>query len=180
MARTPTAVPAHAGRRHVRHDLLRRWQGLAARERGMLLLMVLAIGGAALWVGWWEPLQKQRLQLQAELLRLRGQQRELHDLLTTVRRQREAAVITAASVRARLVDAGLHRQVTLSESPVHWQLAIRDAPADTLWNALLPVLADPAVQLQELTLERTGNPNMAAARVSGTIVVKRNGGGGAQ
>lgn len=180
MARTLTAMPAHAGRRHVGHDLLRRWQGLAARERSMVLLMVLAIGGAALWVGWWEPLQKQRLQLQAELLRLRGQQRELRDLLTTVRRQREAAVITAASVRGRLRDAGLHRQVTLSESPVHWQLVIRNAPADTLWNALLPVLADPAVQLQELTLERTGNPNMAAARVSGTIVVKRNGGGGAQ
>jgi len=180
MARTLTAMPAPAGQPHVRHDLLRRWRGLAARERGMVLLMVLAIGGAALWVGWWEPLQKQRLQLQAELPRLRGQQRELHDLLATVRRQREAAVITAASVRARLKDAGLHRQVTLSGPPGHWQLVIRDAPADKLWSALLPVLADPAVQLQELTLERTGNPNMAAALVSGTMVVKRNGGGGAQ
>ncbi|MGH8039032.1 MAG: type II secretion system protein GspM [Stenotrophomonas sp.] len=180
MARTLTAMPASAGRPRVGQELLRRWQELAARERGMLLLMVLAIGGAALWVGWWEPLQKQRVQLQAELPRLRAQQRQLHDLLATLQRQRTAAVITAASLRTRLTEAGLQQQATLSESPTQWQLAVREAPADTLWNALLPVLANPAVQVQELTLERTGNPNMAAARVSGTIVMKRNGSGGAR
>ncbi len=178
MARTLSDAPAATGRHHAGRDLLRGWHALAGRERGMLLLMVLAIGGAALWVGWWEPLQKQRLHLQSELPRLRAQQQELQNLLSTAQRQRKAAVITAAALRGQLQATGLGAQVTLSESQHQWRLAVRNAPADILWNWLLPVLADPAVALQELKLERTGDPNMAAARVSGTIVMGRGDGNG--
>ncbi len=178
MARVLARAPAAAGHRTVVGDLHRRWQGLASRERGMLLLMVFAIVGAGLWVGWWEPLQKQRQHLQGELPRLRAQQQELERLLERQQRQRRDAVLTASVLNAQLHAVGLDKQITLSETKTQWRLVVRDAPADALWNWLLPVLADPAVPLQELTLERTGDPNMAAARVSGTIVMGHKAGDG--
>lgn len=178
MARAVTGMPVTAARRAVGRTLLRRWHELAARERGMLLLMALAIGGAGVWVGWWEPLQKQRLQLRSELPRLREQQQALLALFGTAQRQRRAAVVDAATLRDRLRASGLDREVRLAEVQGQWRLTVQDAPADTLWNWLLPVLADPAAPLQELTLERTGDPNMAAARVSGRIVVGRGGSDG--
>ncbi len=178
MARVLPQAPAAAGHRHIVRDLLRRWRALAAREQGMLLLMVIAIVAAGLWVGWWEPLQKQRLHLQGELPRLRAQQQELHGLLATMQRQRRDAVLTAATLTAQLQALGLDKQITLSETKDQWRLVVRDAPADALWHWLLPVLADPAIPLQELKLERTGDPNMAAARVSGTIVMAHSSGAG--
>ena len=47
-------------------------------------------------------------------------------------------------------------------------------PADALWNWVLPVLADPAIELQQLQLTRTGDANMPAARISGNIVMALN------
>lgn len=181
MARVLAKAPAAAGRPRFASALLQRWRGLAARERGMLLLMFLVIVGAGLWVGWWEPLQKQRTHWQGELPRLRAQQQELQGLLSTAQRQQQAAELDTAALRTQLQASGLNRYITLDDAHGRWQLAVRDAPADALWNWLLPVLADPAAPLQELKLERTGDPNMAVARVSGTIVMGQgNGGGGTQ
>jgi len=178
MARMPATVPATAGRPRFPLAMLRRWRGLAARERGMLLLMLAAMAGAGLWVGWWEPLQRQRTHWQGELPRLRERQRELQGLLNMAQRQREAAVLDTAALRTQLQASGLNCCITLGRDRGRWQLAVRDAPADTLWNWLLPVLADPAAPLQELKLERTGDPNMAVARVSGTIVMGQGTAGG--
>lgn len=178
MARLLTGSPATAGRPRFGADLLRRWQGLAVRERALLALMVLAIFGAGLWVGWWEPLQKQRDHWQSELLRLRGQQQELHALLGSAQRQRAAAVLSTATLQAQLQARGLDKHITLTDVRGQWRLVVHDAPADAVWNWLLPVLADPAAPLQELKLERTGDPNMAAAPVSGTIVMGQGRGDG--
>lgn len=180
MARVLAKAPATAGGPRFASALLQRWGSLAARERGMLLLMVVAIVGAALWVGWWEPLQKQRTHWQGELPRLRAQQQELQGLLSTAQRQQLVAVLDTAALRTQLQASGLSRYITLDDAHAHarWQLVVRDAPADALWNWLLPVLADPAAPLQELKLERTGDPNMAVARVSGTIVMGQGTGGG--
>jgi len=39
-------------------------------------------------------------------------------------------------------------------------------------EAVLPLLADPTIELQRLQLQRTGDADMPAARISGSIVMK--------
>lgn len=172
MARTlDRAATAPADRRRWIGAALRWWQRLALRERILLALMLLAIVGAGLWVGWWEPLAKQRAHWQVELPRLQAQAQALEPLLQARRLQRDAVPTTVDDLRAQLQANGLATQISLDEREGRWHLQVRDVPADALWNWLLPVLADPAVPLRELTLERTGDANMAAARVSGSIVM---------
>ncbi|GAB3051668.1 type II secretion system protein GspM [Stenotrophomonas tumulicola] len=172
------AATVPAGGRQWTRAAAQWWQRLALRERVLLGLMLLAIVGAGLWVGWWEPLAKQRMHWQEELPRLQAQSQALEPLLQARRLQRDAVPTTAADLRAQLQANGLAAQVELEERDGCWHLQVRDVPADALWNWLLPVLADPAVPLRELTLERTGDANMAAARVSGSIVMGGGDAGG--
>ncbi|MBH1650340.1 type II secretion system protein M [Stenotrophomonas maltophilia] len=149
--------------------LQHRWQRLPPRDRLMLWVMVVALLVAGLWSLWLEPLLKQRTYWQAELPRLQAQSRALAPLLRARERQQRAQSqhATLAGLRDGIKTAGLH----IEARDGRWHLQVQAVPADALWNWLLPVLADPAIELQQLQLTRTGDANMPAARISGNIVM---------
>lgn len=153
--------------------LSQRWQRLPPRERLMLGLMVVALLAAGLWLFWLEPLLKQRSHWQAELPRLQAQARALAPLLQARERQQQAQGKrpTLAGLRNGIKAAGLADGLHIEAREGRWHLQVQAVPADALWNWLLPLLADPAIELQQLQLTRTGDANMPAARISGNIVM---------
>ncbi|WP_223482587.1 MULTISPECIES: type II secretion system protein GspM [Stenotrophomonas] len=158
--------------------LSQRWQRLAARERAMLLLMSAAVMAAVLWLVWLQPLLKQRSHWQAELPRLQAQAAALAPLLRAREQQQaQARRPTLAGLRQQITAAGLAGSLHIETRDGRWHLQVRSVPADALWNWLLPLLADPAIELQQLQLQRTGDANMPAARISGNIVMVAHGGG---
>lgn len=165
-------APAPAGR-SASAALLARWNALAARERAFLAVMVLALAATAAWLAWLEPLLAVRTRWQAELPRLQAQAQALRPLLQARQQQADArqAVPTLAGVRQQLQQRGLQQQIRIEARAGQWHLQVQAVPADALWNWLLPLLADPAVALQQLQLQRTGDVDMPAARISGTIVL---------
>ncbi|KOQ71043.1 type II secretion system protein GspM [Stenotrophomonas maltophilia] len=150
------------------------WRRLQLRERVMLTTMVGALLAAALWAFWLEPLLKQRSYWQVELPRLQAQMRALAPLLDARERQRLAREQrpTLTSLRSRIAAAGLADGVRVDAREGRWHLQVQSVPADVLWNWLLPLLADPTIELQRLQLQRTGDADMPAARISGSIVMK--------
>ncbi|AWH46318.1 type II secretion system protein GspM [Stenotrophomonas sp. ZAC14A_NAIMI4_1] len=169
------AVPARAA---PGADLQGRWRRLPVRDRRMLLLMVVALLGAGLWSFWLEPLLKQHSYWQAELPRLQAQADALRPLLRAreQRNQAQQQRPSLAALRMQIAAAGLAGGLHIEARNGRWHLQVQDVPADALWNWLLPVLADPAVELQQLQLTRTGDANMPAARISGNIVMAAPGG----
>lgn len=158
--------------------LSQRWQRLAARERAMLLLMSAAVMAAVLWLVWLQPLLKQRSHWQAELPRLQAQAAALAPLLRAREQQQaQGRRPTLAGLRQQITAAGLAGSLHIETRDGRWHLQVRSVPADALWNWLLPLLADPAIELQQLQLQRTGDANMPAARISGDIVMAAQGGG---
>ncbi|MCR1806665.1 type II secretion system protein M [Stenotrophomonas geniculata] len=159
--------------------LQQRWQHLPPRDRWMLGLMVLALLAAGLWSFWLEPLLKQRAHWQAELPRLQAQARALAPLLRARERQQQVQGQrpTLAALRNGIKSAGLADGLHVEARDGRWHLQVQAVPADALWNWLLPVLADPAIELQQLQLTRTGDANMPAARISGNIVMALTAGG---
>jgi general secretion pathway protein M len=158
--------------------LSQRWQRLAARERAMLLLMSAAVMAAVLWLVWLQPLLKQRSHWQAELPRLQAQAAALAPLLRAREQQQaQGRRPTLAGLRQQITAAGLAGSLHIETRDGRWHLQVRSVPADALWNWLLPLLADPAIELQQLQLQRTGDANMPAARISGNIVMVAHGGG---
>ncbi|HEL3818973.1 TPA: type II secretion system protein GspM [Stenotrophomonas maltophilia] len=158
--------------------LQQRWQRLPPRDRLMLWVMVVALLVAGLWMLWLEPLLKQRTHWQAELPRLQAQARVLAPLLQARERQQQTQGQrpTMAGLRDGITSAGLADGLHIEARGGRWHLQVQAVPADTLWNWLLPVLADPAIELQQLQLTRTGDANMPAARISGNIVMALNAG----
>ncbi len=156
--------------------LQQRWQRLPPRDRLMLWVMVVALLAAGLWMLWLEPLLKQHAHWQAELPRLQAQSRALAPLLRARERQQQAQGEhpTLASLRDGIRSAGLADGLHIEARDGRWHLQVQAVPADALWNWLLPVLADPAIELQQLQLTRTGDANMPAARISGNIVMALN------
>jgi len=156
--------------------LQQRWQRLPPRERLMLWVMVVALLVAGLWSLWLEPLLKQRTHWQAELPRLQAQARVLAPLLQARERQQQmqGQRPTMAGLRDGIKSAGLADGLHIDARDGRWHLQVHAVPADALWNWLLPVLADPAIELQQLQLTRTGDANMPAARISGNIVMALN------
>lgn len=156
--------------------LQQRWQRLPPRDRLMLWVMVVALLVAGLWSLWLEPLLKQRTHWQAELPRLQAQARVLAPLLQARERQQQtqAQRPTMARLRDGIKSAGLADGLHIEARDGRWHLQVQAVPADALWNWLLPVLADPAIELQQLQLTRTGDANMPAARISGNIVMALN------
>ncbi|MBH1431639.1 type II secretion system protein M [Stenotrophomonas maltophilia] len=150
-----------------------RWQRLPPRDRLMLWVMVVALLAAALWMLWLEPLLKQRTHWQAELPRLQAQHRALAPLLRAREHQQlaQGQHPTLAGLRDQIKAAGLAGGLHIEARGGRWHLQVQAVPADALWNWLLPVLADPAIELQQLQLTRTGDANMPAARISGHIVM---------
>lgn len=153
--------------------LQQRWQRLPPRDRLMLWVMVVALLAAGLWMLWLEPLLKQRTHWQAELPRLQAQARVLAPLLHARERQQLAQghQPTLAGLRGQIKTAGLADGLHIDARDGRWHLQVQAVPADALWNWLLPVLADPAIELQQLQLTRTGDANMPSARISGDIVM---------
>jgi len=156
--------------------LQQRWQRLPPRDRLMLWVRVGALLAAGLWMWWLEPLLKQRTHWQAELPRLQAQARVLAPLLQARERQQQTQGQrpTMARLRDEIKSAGLADGLHIEARDGHWHLQVQAVPADALWNWLLPVLADPAIELQQLQLTRTGDANMPAARISGNIVMALN------
>ncbi|WP_294996063.1 type II secretion system protein GspM [uncultured Stenotrophomonas sp.] len=159
--------------------LQRRWQRLPPRDRLMLRAMVAALLVASLWSFWLEPLLKQRTYWQAELPRLQAQAQALAPLLRARERRQQAQGQrpTLAGLREQIRSAGLAKGLHIEARDGHWHLQVQAVPADALWNWLLPLLADPAIELQQLQLTRTGDANMPAARISGNIEVALSAGG---
>lgn len=156
-----------------------RWQRLPPRDRSMLAVMVLALLLAGMWSFWLEPLLKQRRHWQAELPRLQAQAHALAPLLRARERQRQAQgqQPTLDALRTQAKAAGLADAMHIELRDGRWHLQVQAVPADALWNWLLPLLADPAIELQQLQLTRTGDANMPAARISGHIVMALAAGG---
>ncbi|KAG0959653.1 hypothetical protein G6F31_011440 [Rhizopus arrhizus] len=159
--------------------LQQRWQRLPPRDRLMLGVMIGALLVAGLCSFWLEPLLKQRAHWQAELPRLQAQATALAPLLRARERQQQARDQrpTLAGLRERIRSAGLAEGLHIEARDGRWHLQVQAVPADALWNWLLPVLADPAIELQQLQLTRTGDANMPAARISGNIVMAPAAGG---
>ncbi len=116
----------------------------------MLWVMVVALLVAGLWSLWLEPLLKQRTRTGrpnshgcrrssalAPLLHARERQQLAqgqHPTLAGLRDQIKAAGLAGATYRSARRCCTCRRAV----------------PADALWNWLLPLLADPAIELQQL------------------------------
>ncbi len=138
----------------------------------MLWVMVVALLVAGLWSLWLEPLLKQHTHWQAELPRLQAQSRALAPLLRAREQQQaQGQHPTLAGLRNGIKAAGLADGLHIEARDGRWHLQVQAVPADALWNWLLPLLADPAIELQQLQLTRTGDANMPAARISGNIVM---------
>lgn len=178
MARPATALDGAAGAAPRRVALTPWWRGLAARERGMLLLMLAALLATAGWLLWLQPLLALRSHWQAELPRLQAQAQALAPLLQARQQQQRRHTPTLAGLRAQLAAQGLAAQIRIEARGGQWHLQVQELPADALWNWLLPLLADPAVVLQQLQLQRTGDADMPAARVSGSVVIGCQASGG--
>ncbi|WP_369038949.1 type II secretion system protein GspM [Stenotrophomonas maltophilia] len=172
------SLPA-SGTDAARPAWLQRWQRLAARERAMLVLMAAALLATALWLAWLEPLLKQRAHWQAELPRLHAQANALAPLLRARQQQQQlqGRRPSIAALRQQIATAGLAEYLHIDTRDGRWHLQVQAMPADALWNWLLPVLADPAIELQQLQLQRTGDVDMPAARISGTVEMVANRGG---
>lgn len=140
--------------------------------------MVVALLAAGLWSFWLDPLLQQRRYWQAELPRLQAQANALAPLLRARQQQRHARQLrpTLAALRTQIAAAGLDDRLHIEARDGRWHLQLQAVPADALWHWLLPVLADPAMELQQLQLTRTGDANMPAARISGSIVMAAAGG----
>lgn len=106
----------------------------------MLLLMAAAIAAAALWLGWLQPLLKQRSHWQAELPRLQAQSAALAPLLRAREQQQQAQGQhpTLAGLRQQISAAGLADSLHIETRDGRWHLQVRSVPADALWNWLLP------------------------------------------
>lgn len=153
--------------------LQQRWQRLPPRDRLLLWVMGGTLLVAGLWSFWLEPLLKQRTHWQAELPRLQAQHRALAPLLRARERQQlaQGQHPTLAGLRDQIKSAGLAGGLHIEARDGCWHLQVRAVPADALWNWLLPLLVDPAIELQQLQLTRSGDANMPAARISGNIVM---------
>ena len=153
--------------------LQQRWRRLPSRERALLVLMMAALLAAGMWSFWLEPLLKQRSYWQVELPRLRAQADALAPLLHARQQQQQVQGQrpTLAGLREQIAAAGLADGLHIEAREGRWHLQAQAVPADALWNGLLPLLADPAIELQQLQLTRTGDANMPAARISGNIVM---------
>jgi len=153
--------------------LQQRWQRLPPRDRLMLWVMGGALLAAGLWSWWLQPLLQQRSYWRAELPRLQAQARALAPLLRAREHQQQvqAQRPTLQRLRQQIHAAGLANALHIDARGGRWHLQVQDVPADALWNWLLPLLADPAIELQQLQLQRTGDANMPAARISGNIVM---------
>ncbi|MDU7866806.1 MAG: hypothetical protein E7J78_06580, partial [Pantoea sp.] len=53
--------------------------------------------------------------------------------------------------------AGLADGLHIETRDGRWHLQVQAVPADALWNWLLPLLADPAIELQQLQLTYSRN-----------------------
>jgi general secretion pathway protein M len=113
----------------------------------MLWVMVVALLVAGLWSLWLEPLLKQRTHWQAELPRLQAQARALAPLLRVRERQQlaQGQHRDAAGLRDGIKTAGLADGLHIEARDGRWHLQVQAVPADALWNWLLPLLADPAI-----------------------------------
>lgn len=148
------------------------WQGLASRERLALQLMALALLAAALWVAWLEPTLKQRAHWHEELARLQTQARQLAPMFQSRRQQQASAGAPhLATLESKLAAEGIGAATELHDDGTQWRMQVHNVPLDALWRALLPLLTQPGVALQAMTLDRTGDEENAVARVSGSIVL---------
>lgn len=157
-------------------ELRRRWQALGARDRGLLLFMLGALTAFACWQWLLAPALAGSDAGRARVPPLQAQATQLDTLLA---RSAPPSPAAPAQLQQRLRQAGItETQAVLADSSHGWRLQVQAVAADALWTALAPALADPAVQVETIELERVGDPNMAVAQVSGRVVVRVAAGGG--
>jgi general secretion pathway protein M len=155
-------------------NLLRAWQGLAAREQRAVALAALVLGGGLVWLAMIEPALKTIAYWQAETPKLRSQTEALEVLLRDVGGPARGQSLEVA-LRQTLDASGLGERYQLqppgAEAPDAWQLTFTDAPADGVIDWLLGSPRQFSLEVIEARLQRTApaSSDPTPGTLSGTV-----------
>lgn len=150
------------------------WQGLALREKRMVVGMALVLTGLLTWLLLIQPPLKKIDYWQAETPKLRSQAEALEVLLREVARPPSAQGLEQA-LRQSLEAGGLagHYQLQVPDTatPQAWRLTFDAAPADAVVGWLLGNPRHFSLEVVEVRLQRAGEPlpDDTAGTLSGTV-----------
>lgn len=166
-----------ARRQHLRRQRQAFWNGLALREKRLLIGTALVLAALLWWLLLIQPALKQLDYWQTETPKLRAQASTLQTLLQTVAaspRVRAGEDLEAA-LRQALDAAGLKGRYQLQAAenapPGSWLLTFEAAPADAVVGWLLDNPRAFSLGVSEARLQRAGTATTenSAGTLSGTV-----------
>ncbi|WP_435304122.1 type II secretion system protein GspM [Pseudomonas fluorescens] len=153
------------------------WNGLALREKRLVMGAALVLVGLLSWLLLIQPPLKKLDYWQAETPKLRAQAETLQALLQTATPNHRALAgqDLEAALRQALDDAGLkgcyQLQAAEDAGPGSWRLTFQEAPADAVVGWLLDNTRAFSLDVSEARLQRAGTAiaEDAAGTLSGTV-----------
>lgn len=153
------------------------WNGLALREKRLLIGAALVLAGLLSWLLLIQPPLKQLDYWQAETPKLRTQAETLQALLQTAAPSPRvsAGEDLEAALRQALDAAGLKGRYQLqaaeNAAPGSWRLTFEEAPADAVVGWLLDSPRAFSLGVSEARLQRAGTATTedSAGTLSGTV-----------
>lgn len=145
------------------------WQGLAQRERQMVLGMAMGVSGLLVWFVLIQPALQKIDFWRLETPRLRTQAQTLDGLLQGLASQGAGSI--ESGLRSSLDAGGLAGHYQLQSAGTGWLLTFDDAPADGLVGWLLGNPPLFTLEVVEARLQRKGaaEPDGTAGKLSGTV-----------
>lgn len=143
------------------------WNGLALREKRMLVGVGLLLASLLTWLVLVQPALKKIDYWQAETPKLRAQAAALQVLLQDVAAPRPA---DETALRQALDGAGLQGHYQLQALDSGWRLTFDNAPADAVVGWLLGNPRSFSLEVSEARLQRAADAvDNSAGTVSGTV-----------
>jgi len=147
------------------------WNGLAVREKRLLVGAGLVLAGLLTWLLLIQPPLKKIDYWQAETPKLRSQAEALQVLLQGVATAPRSGDLETA-LHQSLDNAGLQGRYQLqAQEAGGWRLTLADAPADAVVDWLLANPRPFSLEVSEARLQRAGDatPSNSAGTLSGTV-----------
>lgn len=147
----------------MKQALIRQWQQWTLRERRMVLLMAVVLGGAFYYLAVWEPLNRQTAKLAANVSRLQGELQQVKTLA------QEAKTLTAKPALPPLAASDLQpllQQVLQDHAISGLSLQAEGGQGVRLsgevsfndWMRALAALSDRQISVTRMNAEATGQP----------------------